>query len=120
MRNVVVIFLIYLFASFGFICFLRMLIESIDFSHSFKNTKKVLAVLVKNQEESVEGSIRRIISSEILKKASLDGELIILDMGSTDKTMEILEKLQYDNDCVGVIKNSEKERIFNVFSQSQG
>jgi glycosyltransferase involved in cell wall biosynthesis len=97
-----------------------MLSESVNFFSSLKKKRKKLVLIVKDQEETIEGSVRRIVSSDILKKASLDSELIILDMGSTDKTLEVLEKLKNDLECVNIVTNSEKESIFGVFSQNHG
>lgn len=53
-------------------------------------------IAVKNQEEQIEGFMRSIIFRILYGKEENINEIIVSDLGSTDKTKEILEKLQND------------------------
>jgi hypothetical protein len=82
---------------------------------SAKGSRKAgvkLVLLVKNQEGSVEGIIRTVFSGEFLRRIMSGHGLTVLDMGSKDKTLLILEKLQKDFDSLEVLKEEEKGRIF--------
>jgi hypothetical protein len=45
------------------------------------------------------------------------GKLTILDMGSKDDTLEILQKLEIDYPCLEVLRKTEKDIIFNSFEE---
>ena len=61
-------------------------------------------LIVKNQQDTIEATIR-----EILSKSKI--ELVILDEGSTDDTRNILEKLTRTNQNVRLVNKEELEKI---------
>jgi glycosyltransferase involved in cell wall biosynthesis len=79
-----------------------------------------LVLIVKDQEESIEGIVKNIAACELIKKAMTDGELTVIDTGSTDRTVDILRKLEKDYEFIKVMTENEKERILHVFSQEMG
>lgn len=50
-----------------------------------------LCILVKKQEENIEGIIRYLV--EKISRQCFPGQLVIIDEGSSDRTVEILNKL---------------------------
>lgn len=72
-------------------------------------------IAVKNQEETIEGIMRSILFRILYGKEEYIEKLIVADMGSTDKTKEIIEKLQKDYKCISLIDwNKCKDLIENM------
>lgn len=71
-------------------------------------------ITVKNQEETIEATIRHIVNKMLYGK-TLFTELIILDLDSTDNTPSILLRLSKDYPFIHITdKNSYKEYIDNL------
>jgi cellulose synthase/poly-beta-1,6-N-acetylglucosamine synthase-like glycosyltransferase len=71
-----------------------------------------IVVMVKNQENTIEGKIRGLLrscSKNLLK------EIIVLDMGSKDNTMTILKKLETKYECLKILEEEKKDSIFEGF-----
>lgn len=77
-------------------------------------TNMKLILVVKNQEENIEGAVRCILSDELLNKAFISGKLTVLDLGSDDDTRSILEKLMEDYNCLEVLDADRKEEVFEL------
>lgn len=60
-------------------------------------------IAVKNQEEKIEGFMRSILFKMIYGKEEYVKNVIVADLGSTDKTQEIAKKLEEDYKVVNVI-----------------
>lgn len=78
-----------------------------------------LVLLVKNAEEVIEGVVRSILYGGFLRRTTSDGKLTVVDMGSTDKTADILRRLENEYGCIDAIGEEEKEGIYSGFSQRQ-
>ena len=71
-------------------------------------------IAVKNQEEQIEGFMRSIIFRILYGEENIN-DIIISDLGSTDKTKEILEKLQEDYKFINLLDwKTCKDLIDNV------
>ncbi|MGI6538314.1 MAG: hypothetical protein ACOX22_08320 [Caldicoprobacterales bacterium] len=96
---------LWVFAIFGFFCFLVRTYITIDVYKRKKHGVYTLIISVKNQEEAIEGIVRGFIV-----KAGLDSteekllDIVLLDFDSTDKTPKVLEKLANDYSVVKVIR----------------
>ncbi len=75
-------------------------------------------IAVKNQEEKLEGFMRSILFRIIYGKEECVKNVIIADLGSTDKTKEIAKKLEQDynfidlmdwKNCKDLIDNMDKK-----------
>jgi len=75
-----------------------------------------LIIAVKNQEEKIEGFLRSSLFKIFYGKEEYIKDIIVTDLGSTDKTKDILNKLsiEYDNikninwkECKDIIDNIE-------------
>ncbi len=60
-------------------------------------------VAVKNQEEKIEGFMRSILFRILYGKEECVKNVIVADLGSTDKTKEILEKLEQDYKVINLV-----------------
>ena len=60
-------------------------------------------IAVKNQEEKIEGFMRSILFRILYGKEECVKNVIITDLGSTDKTKEIAKKLEQDYKFVNVL-----------------
>ena len=72
-------------------------------------------IAVKNQEEKIEGFMRSILFRILYGKEECIKNVIVTDLGSNDKTKEIIEKLEKDYKFIQLIdwKNC-KELIDNM------
>jgi len=78
-----------------------------------------LVLIVKNQGEVIEGVLRNALQRDFIRKLMPDGRLTVVDMGSTDDTVEILKKLEMDYECIEVLKKSEMESLFGYFDEGE-
>jgi hypothetical protein len=92
------------------------IIDSIRQRVRIENAMVKLVLIIKNQEETIEGALRNIYIGSALKKVLPVNRMIIVDMGSEDKTMDILIKMKKDYDFFEILNDNEKETIFNGFN----
>ena len=72
-------------------------------------------IAVKNQEEKIEGFMRSILFRILYGKEENINDIIISDLGSSDNTKEILEKLQQDYKYINLLDwKTCKDLIDNV------
>jgi len=112
MLEALITFITCLLAAYGAY---SLIVTVADYKSSVKQIRKAgikLVILVKNQEDCIEGIIRTIFSGEFLRRIRSGHGLTVIDLGSKDKTALILEKLQKDFDMLEVLKENEKDRIF--------
>ena len=70
-------------------------------------------VAVKNQEKQIEGFMRGIMFRLLYGKEEYIKEIIVSDLDSKDNTLQILNKLQKDYDCIKVSNWKECEELIN-------
>ncbi len=104
--------LLYLFAVYGMLSLIISAIESITKRKNIKNPGVKLVILLKNQQDTVEGVIRTILAAETSRDIVSDGKLYIVDMGSQDETLKILKKLKRNYDMIEIFDMNDKELIF--------
>lgn len=72
-------------------------------------------VAVKNQEEQIEGFMRSILFRILYGKEECIKNIIVSDLGSTDNTKQILQKLQYDYKFINIMEwKDAKDLIENI------
>lgn len=72
-------------------------------------------VAVRNEEEKIEGVMRSILFRILYGKEECIKNVIVTDLGSCDKTKEILEKLQEDYQFINLVDwKTCKELIDNM------
>jgi hypothetical protein len=107
--------LLYFLASYGVLVLFMTIIDSIRQRAYEENSKVRVALLVQNQEETIEGIIRNIYISDMLRKVMSNNKIAIVDMGSKDKTVEILSKLKNDYQFFDILDINKKYKIFEEF-----
>lgn len=104
--------LFWIFALFGLFCALKMLCGYIILKND-KYLKTELVLKVKNDEETIENTVR-ILAEEIFFTAreKIVINLVIVDMGCDDSTMEIAKILQKE---YSFIRLTTKEEYFGSY-----
>jgi len=108
---------LYLLAAYGAIVLVITVAGSVRQRMNCENTNARLVLMVKNGEEIIEGVIRSVFLEEFLRKIMVAEKLTVLDMGSTDKTMEILQNLKDEYIELEVLDEGRKESVFTYFEQ---
>lgn len=97
------------------VCFM-LLIPGIEDAISAKaariQLKGSLVLVVKDQEDAVEGIVRTIMEREGLTRIIPGGRLKVVDLGSRDQTVDILERLKDEYEIIDIVGENEKEKIF--------
>ena len=114
MENFIINSILWTFALYG----LFELIKQIIYMCTYTNMKAdgiYIIIAVKNQEERIEGFLRSSLFKLLYGKEEYIKDIIVADLGSTDKTKEIVDKMSVDYECVKVTNWKEcKEIIDNV------
>ena len=85
---------------------------------NFKSDGIYVIIAVKNQEEKIEGFLRSSLFKIFYGKEEYIKDVIVADLGSTDGTKEIVNKMSLDYDCVKTTNWKEcKEIIDNIQSK---
>lgn len=111
--------LVCLLAAYGALSLIISVFNSIRQKTYPECSRVKLALMVKNREDEIEGIIRNIFIGDYLKKVMSDGKLIVLDMGSTDETPEILAKLKKYYEYMDIVSITNKEDIFTYFETDE-
>lgn len=72
-----------------------------------------IIIAVKNQEKQIEGFMRSILFRLLYGKEEYIKDIIVSDLDSKDNTLQILNKLQKDYDCIKVSNWKECEDLIN-------
>ena len=75
-----------------------------------------LIIAVKNKEDKIEGFLRSILFRFLYGKEEFVKEIVVTDLGSDDNTLQILNTLQKDYDCIKVYKWKDCKEIFDNIS----
>ncbi len=114
MENFIINSILWTFALYG----LFELIKQIIYMCTYTNMKAdgiYIIIAVKNQEERIEGFLRSSLFKLLYGKEEYIKDIIVADLGSTDKTREIVDKMSVDYECVKVTNWKEcKDIIDNV------
>lgn len=74
-----------------------------------------LIVTVKNQEDKIEGLLRNLNFRILYGKEDCINNIIVLDLNSSDKTKNIIDKFSNDNSFVKVISWDEFNELFSPY-----
>ncbi|MGE5328928.1 MAG: glycosyltransferase [Deltaproteobacteria bacterium] len=110
--------IIWILALYGLI---EIIIEAYRAVFVLNNVKDMyILIAVKNQEENIEGVVRSIVFKNLYNRNDeIFNNIIIADMGSTDNTVKILEKLCSEYECLKVIDCSEaNDAIRKIFKDN--
>ena len=110
--------IIWILALYGLI---EIIIEAYRAVFVLKNVKDMyILIAVKNQEENIEGIVRSIVFKNLYdKNEEIFNNIIFADMGSTDNTVKILEKLCGEYEFLKVINYGEaNDCLKEIFKQN--
>lgn len=106
--------IVWVLALYGFIEIVKTIYYACVYS-KIKTEGIYFIIAVKNQEEQIEGFMRSILFRVLYGKEENINDIIISDLGSTDNTKEILEKLQEDYKFINLLNwKTCKDLIDNV------
>ncbi len=108
----------YLLAAYGTFCIIISIWHSISQRMHYKNNDVKLVLIVKNQEETIEGIVRSAFSEDNLRKIMSTEKPAIVDMGSTDNTIDIISKLNKNFEYFEIFNKSSREEIFSSFEDN--
>ncbi len=118
MLNAMLSVITYLLAAYGALCLIMSIADAVRQRVNQENSGIKLVLMVKNQEEFIEGVIRNIFMGDFLRKVMSGRRLSVVNMGSEDSTPEILDRLKEYYGEFDVIEENEKESIFKDFQDS--
>lgn len=114
MAKIIFDIITYLFAIYGVFSMLVSILNSVRCRIKPENSNMKLVLIVKNQEENIEGVVRNILDEEFLRKMMLNS-ISVIDLGSADNTMEILLKLKQRYENLEILDCDKKDNIFEGF-----
>ena len=90
------------------------IVKTIINIYTYTNLKSdgiYVIIAVKNQENKIEGFLRSFIFRVIYGKEEYIKNIIVTDLDSKDETINILNKLQKDYDCIKVTNWKECKEV---------
>lgn len=109
--------IMYILALYGFISIIATIVRRFYRNINLGNSNMRMALIVKNQGEIIEGVVRSIFSGGMLESIIHRDNFYIVDMGSTDKTVEILQRLKNTYHNMEILSEKDKDKIFDDFSE---
>ena len=113
--NAILKFIIYLLAIYGALTLILGIFGAIRTRLHLKGSKLKLVLIVKNSEKYLEYLIRDMIIKFMSDRSIPIDALTVINMNSVDDTGAILEKLHKDFECMEVLPEKDKERVFSNF-----
>ena len=92
------------------------IIKNIVYMCTYTNLKSdgiYLIIAVKNKEDKIEGFLRSILFRFLYGKEENIKNIIVTDLNSKDNTLQILNNLQKDYDCIKVSKWKDCKEFFD-------
>lgn len=112
MENFVINSILWTLALYG----LFELIKQIIYICTYTNLKAdgiYIIIAVKNQEERIEGFLRSSLFKLLYGKEEYVKDIIVADLGSNDKTREIVDRMSLDYECVRITNWRECKEIID-------
>ncbi len=114
MENFVINSILWIFALYGLFELIKQIIYMCTYTNMNADGIYVI-IAVKNQEEKIEGFLRSSLFRLLYGKEDYIKDIIVTDLGSTDKTKDIVNKMCDDYECVKTINWKEcKDIVDNI------
>lgn len=114
MANFIINGIIWTLALYGLIEIIKEIIYICSYT-KLKSDGIYIIIATKNQENVIEGFIRTLLFRIIYGKEENIKDIIVVDLDSKDKTLEILKKMSKDYNCMKVSDWKEcKELLDNI------
>jgi len=109
-------FIVYLFAVYGALTLVLSILAAVR-GRSFISGAKVKVILVvKDAEEYIEYIVRNAVKGDFISRVMSGNNLTIIDMNSSDRTAGILNELKKEYECLDVLGEQEKDKVFSDFN----
>jgi hypothetical protein len=112
MTGVICQIFVYLLAVYGAIALVICIASSVAKIARDEKPGMKMVLVVKNQGDCIEGTVKNLLSSNFLGKTIPAKTLTVVDMGSTDDTGRILELLKNDYEFLDVKNQEDRDSIF--------
>ena len=96
------------------------IIKNIIYLCTYTNLKSngiYIVIAVKNQGKKIEGFMRSLIFRILYGKEDIVKDIIVTDLDSKDDTMQILEKLSKDYDCLQTVNWRECKEMIDRYEE---
>ena len=114
MENYIINSILWTLALYGLFELVKQIINMITYTN-LKADGIYIIIGVKNQEEQIEGFLRSSLFKILYGKEEYIKDIIVADLGSVDKTKDIINKMSFEYDCVKITNWKEcKEIIDNI------
>lgn len=114
MENFIINSILWTLALYGLFDLVKQIVNMITYTN-LRADGIYIIIAVKNQEEKIEGFLRSSLFKIFYGKEEYIKDVIVADLGSTDGTKEIINKMSLDYDCVKTTNWKEcKEIIDNI------
>jgi len=113
--DAILLFIVYLLAIYGTLTLILGIFGAIHTGLHLKGSKLKLVLIVKNSEKYIEFLVKDVVLKFMSGRSIPIDALTVINMNSVDDTGAILEKLHKDVECLEVLSEKEKERIFSDF-----
>lgn len=101
-------------AIYGFVEIIKKIYNIYTYTR-FKSDGIYLIVATKNQEKQIEGFLRNTLFRIVYGKEEMINQIMVADLGSIDKTKEIVDKMEKDYNQIKSVDWSEcKDILENV------
>lgn len=114
MLRLITEFITYAMAGYGIFCLITYTLNHVR-GKTVSNGDMRQVLLVRNVEGTVEGVIRGIQMEIALGGTVPDSELMVVDMGSSDGTMEILKRLKTEYAFMEAMEYDDRDKVFEAF-----
>lgn len=109
--------LVYILAIYGLIEIIKTIYYIMDFTNLNEDGIYII-IGVKNQEKQVIGVLRSILFKIMYGKEENIKKVILTDLDSHDKTMQMLKELKQDEDSVKVYTWKECKNVMDMIDDS--
>lgn len=113
MENFIINSILWTFALYGLFELIKQIITMITYTN-LRADGIYIIIGVKNQEEKIEGFLRSSLFKIFYGKEECIKDIIIADLGSTDRTKEIINKMAFEYDCVKTTSWKECKEIIDT------
>lgn len=107
----------WILALYGLIEIIKSIIDICTYT-KLKTEGIYVIIAAKNQESKIEGFLRSILFRIVYGKEEYIEEILVTDLDSTDSTMEILNRLSQEYDCIKPIKWKECKDVIESIDKS--
>ncbi len=108
-------YIVYLLAAYGALMAILAISGAIRTRLHLKGSRLKLVLVVKNSEQYIESLIKDMVLKFLSDRSIPIDALTVVNMNSVDDTGAILEKLRKDFECMEVISEKEKDKVFSNF-----